>query len=547
MLLQIILTILIIATIPFATILLMGQHPVLPRFFTPRKHDYSVRSFTDCLHRIQAEIKDTSTQEDGTTVIMFTYQGGLFFGIHSPNPDSEPVSTVSISFFSCFNVDLADLEILERVINESNLQMLPYKTTYKPQDDGDKLSVSIHAAGLKIDDSTESDSYMKELLSGFFIHQRYIISEFQRISASEPNALVKNIMPPTRANYSILRSEIEEHLHTWDGLWWETPELTLASIIDRLTGIIPTEQARIYVNGVLAEQNATELEPLSLMLKKDIKEDDPILMTYLTIDVVEPDELMNRNVHIIFSLKEVEERLISIHLYAMQSGLPVSAFRPIGSPETLPRAFSSVIGIHRGGPDMFKAEAEYMAQEQNLIEKIKNGDAAYSFYWGKVLFTSDRFFEAAHYLQNAYDLIAPQMDNPESQQQERLEMFFDICFYLGIAYYKLGRYRDSYYFIDIIVNQHRVKWTQQYILTLLALHDPRLENLLHGLREQLVDQLNSEEDVSPVTELIDFIDRQLILVGIQQGKIDMARKALEKRLDESPEDAFALHWLAKLG
>ena len=545
MIVPIVLTVLLIAAIPLLTILLMGQRPVLPRFKAkakePDKRDYSAQAFTECLNRIQADIEETSVQEDGTSITMFIYQGGHFFGIHTPE------DTVSISYFSCFSVELADIEILERIINESNMQMLPYKTTYKAQEDGDKLSVSIHAAGIRIDNSPESADYLKELLSGFFVHQRYIIAEFRHISENEPNALVKNVMPPARANYSIMRTEIEEHSSTWDGLWWQTPALTLASMLDRLTGTIPTEQAEIYVNGVMIEQTATVFEPLSLMLKQDIKEDNPILSNYLTVDVVEPDELMNRNVHIIFTLKEVEERLISIHLYAMQSGLPVSAFRPVGSPETMPRAFSSVIGIHRGGPDMFKAEAEYMAQEQNLIEKLKNGDAAYSFYWGQVLFTADRFFEAAHYLQNAFDLIAPQMDNPESQQQDRIEMFFDICFYLGIAYYKLGRYRDSYYYIDIIVNQHRVKWTQQYILTLLALHDPRLENMLHGLRDQLVEQLNTEENASPVMELIDFIDRQLILVRIQQKKIDEARAALEKRLDESPEDAFALHWLAKLG
>lgn len=547
MILQVILTVLLVAvTVPFITLLLMGQRPVMPRFLSGRKRDYSANAFIDCLHRINADIRETS-KEDNETVVLFEYQGGNYVGVHNFDPNSVIGNSVSISFFSCFDAELADIDILERVINESNLRVLPFKATYKPLPDGDKLSVSLHASGVRIDNSEESADYLRELLTGFFELQRYIVAEFQRISETEPNALAKNAMPPTRAYYSILRSEIEDHSSTWDGPWWETPRLTLASMVDRLTGSMPTEQARIFANGTQIELTAAIFEPLSLMLKDDIRDEEPVLTRYLTVDILEPDELMNRNVHLIISLKDVEERLIAINLYAMQSGLPVSAFRPIGSPETLPRAFSSVIGIHRGGPDMFKAEAEYMAQEQNLIEKLRNGDAAYSFYWGQTLFTADRFFEAAHYLQNAFDLLAPQMDNPNSQPSDRVEMFFDICFYLGITYYKLGRYRDSYYYIDIIVNQHRVKWTQQYILTLLALHDPRLENMLLGLREQLVDQLNTEENVPHVKELIEFIDRQMILVRIQQGKIDEARAALEKRLEESPEDAFALHWLAKLG
>lgn len=547
MILQIILTILLCATIPIVTVLLMGQRPALFRVAKKDERDYSVISFKQCLRRIQVEFTEKQTNEKGVTAIYFSYQGGHFFASHYADPDSSVPDSVSISFFDCFDADMADLETLEYIINESNLLVRPYKGTYRHDDKGDKISVSIHASGIIIDDSLESVDYLKDLLSGFFSHQRYIVTEFHRLRESAPNVLIRNTMPDAKVKYTLMRAEMEEHTRTWDGVWWETPRLTLASMLDRLTGSMPTEQAEIYVNGERVMQAATAFEPLLLMLKKDIKDTDPILSNRMTIDVVEPSKLINRDVHMILSLQDESERLISIHLYAMQSGLPVSAFRPVGSPETMPRAFSSVIGIHREGADTFKAEAEYMAQEEDLVRQLQNGNAAYSYYWGRVLFTSDRFFEAAHYLQNAHDLIAPQMDNPESQQRERIEMFFDICFYLGIVYYKLGRYRDSYYYLDIIVNQHRVHWTRQYILTLLALHDPRLEKMLHGLREKLVEELDAQENVSPLTELIDFIDRQLILVSIQQKKIDEARAALEKRLEESPEDAFALHWLAKLG
>lgn len=550
MILQIILTVVLVAlTVPAITLLLLGKRPINPLNYKRKSDPYSADAFIACLRNNQADIEEVRPEdEDKETIVLFGYQGGNFVGSHNADPGARMYNTVSLSFFNCFDADLSDLGALERVINEINLHNMPLKATVKPSQDGAKLNVSFHISGIRLANNADDTAYLKKLLTSFFEVQRLLSSEFQRITETEPNALIQNIMPRTHAYYTMLRAEIEDNAPTWDGPWWETPRLTLASVIDRLTGSIPSENARIIIDGVTSDRKATEIEPFALMLKPDLQADDPILKDYMTIDILEPDDLMDRNVHLIIRLKSVEERLISLHIYAMQSGLPVSAFRPIGSPETLPRAFSSAIGIHRGGPEMFKAEAEYMAQEQGLLDRLRNGDAAYSLYWGLTLFSSDRFFEAAHYLQNAYDLIAPSMDNPGNQPDDRLEQFFDICFFLGITYYKLGRYRDSYYYLDIIVNQHRVKWTQQYILTLVALRDPRLETMLYGLREQLLEQMGNNDDEAPhIEELINFIDRQMILVKLQQRKIDEARAALEKRLEAAPDDAFALYWLAKLG
>ncbi len=550
MILQIILTVLLVSlTVPAITLLLLGKRPVNPLNYKRKSATHSADALVACLRNNQADIEEVRPEdEDKETIIIFRYQGGNFVGSHNANPEARMYNTVAISFFNCFEADLSDLGALERVVNEINLHNNPIKATVKSSDDGSKLEVSLHISGIRIADTPDDTAYLKKLLTSFFEMQRLMANEFQHITESEPNALVQNIMPRTHAYYTMLRAEIEENASTWDGPWWETPRLSLASVVDRLTGSTPSENAKIVIDGTVSDLKASELEPFTLMLKADLQEDDPILKDYMTIDIWEPESLMNRSVHLIISTKSVEERLISLHIYAMQSGLPVSAFRPIGSPETLPRAFSSAIGIHRGGPEMFKAEAEYMAQEQGLIDRLRNGDAAYSLYWGLTLFTADRFFEAAFYLQNAYDMVSPSMDNPNNLPNERLEQFFDICFFLGITYYKLGRYRDSYYYLDIIVNQHRVKWTQQYILTLVGLRDPRLETMLHGLREQLMDQMDSNDEETPhIEELIRFIDRQMILVKLQQNKIDEARTALEKRLEEAPDDAFALYWLAKLG
>ncbi len=550
MILQTVLIIALIALIvPVITLLLMGIRPKNPfRAISSKGGAYSFDSFLAALKRTQAEIKDINyDEEEKESYVMFVYQGGNFLAVYDQDPDTRLTNTATIGFYNCFSTDFVNLEVIERTVNSVNGRSTPIRITMRPSDDGSTIDVSFHMSGLRIANNDQDVEFLKTLLAVFFDIRQILTAEFDKTMNNDPTAVVRNIAPRVHASYVMERAEVENFAPTWDGPWWETPKLTLRSVVDRLTGVIPTDEAKIIVNGQQIEQNASEFEPFKMMLKPDLRAEDPVICRYLTIDILEQQHLMHNNVHLILRLEDVEERLITIHMNAILPGLPVSAFRPIGSPETLPRAFSSVIGIHRGGPEMFKAEAEYMAQEQGLIETLRNGDAAYCFYWGSALFASNRFFEAAHYLKNAFDILAPAMRDPEKQSQELADKFLDICFFLGITYYKLGRYHDSYYYLDIIINQHRTRWTQQYILTLVALRDPRITTMITNLRENLVEQQNSDDNGPHIEELIRFIDRQLILAKIQQGKTDEARRDLEKRLEEAPDDDFALFWLANLG
>lgn len=529
-------------TVPFLTVYFLRGRSILRNFRKAKDSaEYSYSDFMGCLERIQAEIVDT-TDSDDDKIVFFRFQGGNFYARYMPSRQHA-----SISYFNCFETSLDNLAALEQVVGATNNRNTPIKATYSPNDDHSKIEVSFHSSGLRLQNSATDAEYLIELLTTFFDLQRLFADSFNEIIEGNGNPLIRDAMPPIHSAFVIHRAELEESGKIWGGPWFEMPRLTLAEMIDRMTGTITSDNAQIIINGTASELKASEVEPLKLLLKDDINDDDPVIAGNSFIDVIEPDELTHRNNHIILRLNKSDDRLYTISVYIMQSGLPASAFRPAGSPETLPRAFSSTIGVHRGGPELYKAEAEYMAEEQDLVNLVRSGSAAYSLYWGKVLFTSDRFFEASFYLQNAYDLLAPQMNNPSSQPQELLEQFFDACFFLSVTFYKLGRYRDSYYYIDIIFQQHRVRWTEQYILTLVALRDPRIEVMMTNLRDQLVEQLNDEDSGPHIQKLIDFIDRQMILVKIQQGNIDEARQALEKQLEASPDDSFALYWLAKLG
>ncbi len=96
-----------------------------------------------------------------------------------------------------------------------------------------------------------------------------------------------------------------------------------------------------------------------------------------------------------------------------------------------------------------------------------------------------------------------------------------------------GDNRESYYYLDIIVHHHRLRWTQQYVLTLMAVNDPRIASTIQSLLEMTE---NAEQDEA-ILELREFIKRQQIILGIRNGQTEKARYILEKKCSKPIQTA----------
>lgn len=538
-----------ICLIPVLTVMLSGRKPVLT-LFKEEKSSAGFEKYMETLRGVQAEIDHVSDpDEDHDRTVTFKYQGGYFISVYNMDGESPMHDCVSISFFRCFDAPPEQLDNMRRIMNRVAGVASPIKASLHATDEGDKIEVNLHTSGLRFMNPVADAEYLHTILTGFFDMRRFISSEYEQLTGENPPSAIEDLMPTRHVYHTIMKTVTEAEAKRWDGIWHEAPKFSLAEILDRLTGSRPTDDATITINGDTTELKAGEYFPLEVIFAEYKDGENADQFAQITVDTIEPDALMHRNFHVILRGEAVDGRLVMIRVYAMTSGLSQSRFRPIGSPETLPQAFSSAIGIYLNSPENFQAESEYMAEDQGLVERLQNPDAAYCFYWGKTLFSSDRFVEASHYLQNAYDILAPSMTDPTNEPEEKVETFFETCFLLGISYYQTGRYRDSYYYLDIIVNQHRVKWTEQYILTLVALNDPRIESMMDNLRGNLVSTTEGEDSERPahIAELIDFIDCQKVMVQIKRGQVDEARHTLEERLRSNPDDPFALHWLATLG
>lgn len=541
-----------ICLVPLITVMLLGRRPSFTLFKSSSQKEAGFEKFIETLNLVQAKIDHLGEpDEDKERSVFFKYQGGYFMSTYNGNPESAFHDCVSISFFHCFDAPLEQSQIVREIMNRVASVPTPVKATISANDEGSRIDINLHVSGLKFTNPQQDEEFLNTILGGFFEMRRFISGLYEEYTSENAPSALEDLMPNKHVYYTIQQAVLEADASRWDGIWHETPPFSLAEILDRLTGSRPTDEATLIINGEATDVKATDYFPLEEIRNDYADGQNADMFAQVTVDTIEGDPLMHRNFHVILRGENVSDRFVMIRIYAMASGLGETRYRPIGSPETLPQAFSSSIGIYLQDPTQFQAETEYMAEDKGLVELLQNPSAAYCYYWGRTLFTSDRFVEAAHFLRNAYDILAPAMSDPSKEPSERVDKFFDICFMLGVTYYKIGRYRDSYYYLDIIVNQHRVKWTEQYILTLVALNDPRIESMMDSLRENLSSGASDDEDsegIPPhIQEMIDFIDCQKVMIQIKRGQVDEARRALEARLQADPDDPFALHWLATLG
>lgn len=484
--------------------------------------------------------------------VNFEYQGGHFVGIFRNSAGDPFENTMSISYFSCFSVEAEHVGKVGELANRVNSLMLPVKCTYTESVEEGDMTFSLHSTGIRLTAGTDNTEYLKSLLLCFFRLQRLLFERFQELKSASPSEIEANRLIFGHQLYALSRMEVTEQEWPLSDPVWDITTYAFGNIVGALFGIEIDDDSKLYLNGKLLLENQEEIGayPFLQTVIRGSGADARVIASSATLSL-RSRKRENHEVILSLSAEKIDDRLITVRANIMLSALPATPFRAPASEEAMARARTLVIGVPCVTPEAFLAEAKYMAEELGLLEKCKSPDAAYCLYWGKLLYTDGRFVEAEHYLRNAYDAMLPVMAQPEQLNNDTIETFYDVCYFLGVVYSAMGRYHDAYYYLDLIVNQHRVLWTQQYICCLMAIKDPRVPSMLSGLIENIRSQINQgseseSEGVEQLTPFLEFLERQTIIIEIREGKKDEARLKLAEILENDPDSTFALYWLSKI-
>lgn len=560
----ILLTLLIILIVPVLTVTLQrSSHLFALPFRLRKKEPASAPSpvetlFREAMASLQValtEIPQSAEDESDPNPdksLSFEYQGGHFIAILRIGSGEPFENSMSVSYFSCFSIEAEYVDRAGELSNRVNSLMLPIKCTFTESVEEGDISFSLHSTGIRLSAGSDNAEYLKSLLLCFFRLQRMLFEKFQEIKSSSPSEVEANRLIFGHQLYALSRMEVTEQAAPASDPVWDVSSIQFGTFVNDLFCVVIDSDSKLYLNGKMLSDSTEEIieYPFLQTVVSGSGANASVIASSATLSL----RARSRESHeLILSLsaEKIDDRLITVRVNALLSALPVSPFRAPASEEAMAQARTLVIGIPCVTPEAFLAEAKYMAEELSLLEKCKSPNAAYCLYWGKLLYTDGRFIEAEHYLRNAYDSMLPVMAQPDNLSTDTIETFYDVCYFLGVVYCALGRYHDAYYYLDLIVNQHRVLWTQQYVCCLMAMRDPRCPSMIEGLIENIKAQIDQTADPdgendSQLTPFIDFLERQLIIIQIREGKTDEARLKLAEILTRDPDSSFALYWLSKL-
>jgi len=190
-----------------------------------------------------------------------------------------------------------------------------------------------------------------------------------------------------------------------------------------------------------------------------------------------------------------------------------------------------------------RGQMSELSEEQLLIYNCAYPSVGYDIYWGKTYFRDKRYYEALLYLENAYVTL---QRNFHSMHDDYKESFYDICYYIGFCYCELEQFQRAYFFLDIVANQNRISYTQEYINCLANSKDFRAIVVIDSWLAHFEQQKENTPEELPanIVSFIHFLRRRKAYTHIDLGQLEKAEEIFKIMLEEPENSDYALNELA---
>ena len=205
-----------------------------------------------------------------------------------------------------------------------------------------------------------------------------------------------------------------------------------------------------------------------------------------------------------------------------------------------------------------RSEVRFLIDDAN--DKIAAGNAAeltpeqrmlcasilpvvdYDLYRGRQAFLDGRYYQALVYLEKSFDYLNSRYHDLD---EDARETFFNVCHYIGFCYCEMRRYREAYYYLDIVYPLNRVNYTSEYVNCLVNARDFRSIMALDSITKSLESDKDAASDPEKAS-FMDFIKRRRAYVLIDTGQYLSAESLLKEMLDQPANQDFAIGELAYL-
>ncbi len=182
-----------------------------------------------------------------------------------------------------------------------------------------------------------------------------------------------------------------------------------------------------------------------------------------------------------------------------------------------------------------------LSKEQILIAQIQNSDEAQNLYQGTRLMRERRFFEAAHYLEKAWNQAN---QNVLQNYNRNLPSFYEMSYLYGLCLYRLGNYKLAHFYLqqsNIEENlQHAKLWVNCNLKINYAGAIEEIKKLQHICTRQIEqEETENMHTTEGVVNFYHFLMRCEIHMLLNMNQLQKAEELCLRLLKTNVSAEFA--------
>ncbi|MBO4814419.1 MAG: hypothetical protein J5523_05625 [Muribaculaceae bacterium] len=495
----------------------------------------------------------------------FDYQGGHYIAIFYDN-----IQGVEIIFPRFLDTTPDNINVLRSLSNRANSFNIRYKFHYSIDEKDNSATMNL-SFFLTVINHAE----LKSMLEHCFVEQREFNDAFSRALKDAKDADsddfetdVKNKM---REKFLLRQQEFLAQHHDLQFRTDQLQTLTLSQILMRLEDAQSLQFTAMHIikNGQMesidGSDNIANYDLSSAIIEGDNFSADHAVavIRYNKISAFDNDDTVHQDLISTITFKRDDTDGTTLY-YRLQVTLdddqPLTS---VAAPRSVNKtnSFTLLVAHDLSNPKKKLQEFDYMwkdaqiklrdkqmdelTDEQKLILNIDIPNVSYCVYWGMKYYRQQRFYEALHFLEAAYE---PWRKSFFIMKEDEKSAFFDVCYHIGFCYCELQLYKQAFYYLDIVGDIGRIDFAVEHVNALANAGDVRIfhtiNNILHDIQEQY--NLNDEEEDVPdnICRLVSFLKRRNAFSLIEFGKLDDAETEFKKLLNDPASRDYAIQELA---
>ncbi|MCM1518432.1 MAG: hypothetical protein NC117_07310 [Pseudoflavonifractor sp.] len=511
----------------------------------------------------------TEDNEDGNTMLRYDYQNGHFIARIADD------ASIGIIFPSVIEETPAHLGSVRSIVNRINLVENIAKAYYSFNEEDNKVQIHVGGAvnpeGLSVDGLA---SQMASVMAGCFAMCDMVTHLHNGIDNTDRDYDDETYM---LRRERVLMTGLEM-MHAEDsgrGSYIAAPErVTLEDFVHRMFGPgLSITGARVVTDELTELTTLNEISHLDLLCTVIDYGDDVVMPGHrakvrfarqnatVIIDYRLPGgnpDATRRQIVLNVHAEGHTERLYYVRISGVMSapedmpGLSGTHVDPVRTSCSVLVAYDSLPAEERrnevrflvddAGDKIASGRSDELTAEQRMLCSSILPVVDYDLYRGRQAFLDGRYYQALTYLERAFDYLNR---NYASLGEDDRETFFNVCHYIGFCYCEMRRYREAYYYLDIIYPLNRVNYTSEYINCLVNSGDFRSIMALDAISKNIEGEKGPSPD-EDISSFVDFLKRRRAYVLVDTGQYDEAEKLLTEMLDQPANQDFAIGELAYL-